>query len=152
MAVRSTQLYMGHSAPWGIINGRQNRPDYKVRARGGALRVMLKGIVTSCCVRDLRDLIRYMMWRRRPMAAHLYMVRCQIFFNRESTLAYIPNLRQRRESPHIEPALTRVSRLRFVIYGVRQQYENPVCFLIAVRSARSKARRDNTEIEIQPPS
>ena len=41
--------------------GWQSRPDYEVRARGGALRVMLKGIVTSCDVSDLGDLLRYIM-------------------------------------------------------------------------------------------
>ncbi len=82
------------------------------------------------------------------MAAYLDMVRCQSSCNRErSRPAYMPNLRQRRDSPHIEPALNWVSRLRFVIYGIRQQHGNPVYFLITVRGARSKARRDNTEIQ-----
>ena len=133
-------------------SGRQSRPDYEVRARGGALRVMLKGIVAPCCVSDLGDLLRFMMRRRRPMAAHLDVAHCQTSYNlvstwltgRQSRSGYLLNLRQRRDSPHVEPALPWVSRLRFVICGARQQHGSPVCLVIFARGAISMAQSDNT--------
>ena len=58
---------------------------YELKARGGALRVMLTGIVAPGYASDLGDLLRFMMRRHRLMLARLDVAQRQGSCNSVST-------------------------------------------------------------------